>query len=83
MFEKRSKHPPKTNVNAVLSFLYYLLSEEVEFAIQSEGLDCNAGTLHEIQQGRKSLVYDLMEDILLLPLMFVITGEGDNSQNFC
>ena len=46
----------------MLSFLYYLLSEEVEFAIQSEGLDCNAGTLHEIQQGRKSLVYDLMEE---------------------
>lgn len=62
IFEKRSKHPPKTNVNAVLSFLYYLLSEEVEFAIQSEGLDCNTGTLHKIQQGRKLLVYDLMEE---------------------
>lgn len=62
VFEKRSKNPPETNVNAVLSFLYYLLAEEVELALQSEGFDCMAGVLHEIQYGRKSLVYDLMEE---------------------
>lgn len=62
IFEKRSKHPPETNVNAVLSYLYFLLSGEVEIAIQSEGLDCMVGNLHELQYGRQSLVYDLMEE---------------------
>ena len=62
VFDKRTKNPPKSNVNAVLSFLYYLLSEEIEIALQSENLDCMIGSLHELQPGRKSLVYDLMEE---------------------
>ena len=61
-FTKRSKNPPLTNVNAALSFLYTLLSQEVLFACQSLGLDCMTGTLHELSYGRNSLVFDLMEE---------------------
>lgn len=62
IFEKRSKNPPKSNVNAVMSFLYSLLSQEVAFAAQTTGLDLMVGTLHSLCYGRDSLVYDLMEE---------------------
>lgn len=61
-FKKRSRNPPKSNVNAVLSFLYTLLSYRVESAIESTGMDTCCGSLHAINYGRASLVFDLMEE---------------------
>ena len=61
-FESRSKHPPLSNVNAVLSFLYSLLSDEMTFIIESYGLDSMVGTLHELSYSRNSLSCDLMEE---------------------
>ena len=61
-FKNRSKNPPKSNVNAVLSFLYSLLEYEVTFSAQTKGLDVMIGTLHELYYGRNSLTYDLMEE---------------------
>ncbi len=62
VFNGRSMNPPKDNVNSVLSFLYTLLSYRVESAIETEGLDCYVGYLHSLDYGRKSLIYDLMEE---------------------
>lgn len=62
IFDNRSKHPPKSNVNAALSFFYSLLSNEVSFAVQTKGLDLMVGTLHTLSYGRDSLVFDLMEE---------------------
>lgn len=61
-FESRSKRPPLSNVNAVLSFLYAMLSDEMTFVIESYGLDSMVGTLHELSYSRKSLSCDLMEE---------------------
>lgn len=61
-FKNRSKNPPRTNVNAVLSFLYTLLSYRIESAIESQGLDVCAGNLHVINYGRSALVFDLIEE---------------------
>ena len=61
-FKTRSKNPPKTNVNAVLSFLYSLLMYRVESAIESQGLDICAGNLHALNYGKSALVFDLMEE---------------------
>ena len=61
-FESRSKRPPLSNVNAVLSFLYSLLSDEMTFIIESYGLDSMVGTLHELSYSRNSLSCDLMEE---------------------
>ncbi len=61
-FKRRSKNPPKSNVNAVLSFLYTLLSYRVESAIESTGMDTCCGNLHAMNYGRSSLVFDLMEE---------------------
>jgi CRISPR-associated protein Cas1 len=61
-FKKRSRNPPLTNVNAVLSFLYTLLMYRVESAIESQGLDICVGNLHAINYGKNALVFDLMEE---------------------
>ena len=61
-FNTRSKNPPKTNVNAVLSFLYTLLMYRVESAIETTGLDTCCGNLHVINYGKTALVFDLMEE---------------------
>ena len=61
-FGKRSRNPPETNVNAVLSFLYYLLGNYVTAAILSQGLDTMAACMHELNYGRDVLAFDLMEE---------------------
>ncbi|MHC6204242.1 CRISPR-associated endonuclease Cas1 [Breznakiellaceae bacterium SP9] len=60
-FPNRSRNPPLTNVNAVLSFLYTLLMYRLETAIELAGLDPMAGFFHAIEYGKNSLVFDLME----------------------
>lgn len=61
-FKTRSKNPPRSNVNAVLSFLYTLLMYRVESAIESQGMDICAGNLHALNYGKAALVFDLMEE---------------------
>lgn len=61
-FNGRSMNPPLDNVNAVMSFLYTLLNQSVESQVLAEGLDSFVGYLHSPEYGRKSLVFDLMEE---------------------
>jgi CRISPR-associated protein Cas1 len=61
-FPRRSMHPPLSNVNAVLSFLYTLLMYRVETAIEAVGLDPAPGFMHAAEYGKKALVFDLMEE---------------------
>ncbi len=61
-FSNRNRRPPKDPVNALLSFVYTLLTNEVISAIKSCGLDPYMGSLHEIAYGRPSLACDLVEE---------------------
>lgn len=61
-FNGRSMNPPRDNVNAVLSFTYTLLNHLIESYILSEGMDTYVGYLHTVEYGRKSLIFDLMEE---------------------
>lgn len=61
-FKNRSRNPPESNVNAVLSFLYTLLMYRVESALESQGLDVYCGNLHALAYGKTALVYDLVEE---------------------
>lgn len=61
-FKSRSKNPPRSNVNAVLSFLYTLLLYRVESALESHGLDVCCGNLHAVNYGKQALSFDLMEE---------------------
>ncbi len=62
VFKGRKMNPPGDNVNAVMSFIYTLMSYSVESAIIAEGLDPYVGYLHSLEYGRKSLIFDLMEE---------------------
>lgn len=62
-FSKRSRRPPLDNVNAMLSFLYTLLANDVASALTTVGLDPYVGFLHRDRPGRVSLALDLMEEL--------------------
>lgn len=62
-FQRRNKRPPKDNVNAMLSFVYTLLANNVVSALESVGLDPYVGYLHTERPGRASLALDLIEEL--------------------
>ena len=62
-FEERSRRPPKNEVNAVLSFLYMLLKNDVQSALETVGLDPACGYLHTLRPGRPALALDIMEEL--------------------
>jgi CRISPR-associated protein Cas1 len=73
-FKARSRRPPMDNVNALLSFTYSILANDVSAALTGVGLDAFVGFLHKDRPGRRSLALDLMEE-LRAPLAdrFVLT----------
>lgn len=50
------------NVNAMLSFVYTLLTNQITSALESVGLDPCVGYLHTERPGRASLALDLIEE---------------------
>ncbi|MFB5267422.1 type I-C CRISPR-associated endonuclease Cas1c [Paenibacillus enshidis] len=62
-FHGRNKRPPLDNVNALLSFTYTLLSNDMKGALESVGLDPYVGFLHRDKPGRASLALDMMEEL--------------------
>lgn len=61
-FEKRVRRPPTDPVNALLSFMYSILTQECSSALQCVGLDPYVGFLHKDRPGRASLALDLVEE---------------------
>jgi CRISPR-associated protein Cas1 len=61
-FERRSRRPPRDRVNAVLSFLYALLTKECSLAVRRVGFDPLLGFYHRPRFGRPALALDLMEE---------------------
>ncbi|MBN9528742.1 MAG: type I-C CRISPR-associated endonuclease Cas1 [Alphaproteobacteria bacterium] len=62
-FTGRSRRPPLDPVNALLSFLYTLLTHDCRSAAEGVGLDPAVGFLHRERPGRPSLALDLMEEL--------------------
>ncbi|MCD8116162.1 MAG: type I-C CRISPR-associated endonuclease Cas1c [Oscillospiraceae bacterium] len=62
-FSGRNRRPPEDPVNALLSFLYTLLKNDVQSALEGVGLDPAAGFLHTLRPGRPALALDLMEEL--------------------
>lgn len=62
-FDVRSRRPPMNEVNAVLSFVYTLLTHDVRSSMETVGLDPAAGYLHTLRPGRPSFALDLMEEL--------------------
>ncbi len=62
-FGGRNRRPPKDEVNAMLSFVYTLLANEVAAALEAVGLDPYVGFMHTLRPGRASLALDMMEEL--------------------
>lgn len=74
MFSGRNKRPPLDNVNAMLSFVYTLLTNMVASALETVGLDPYVGFMHTDRPGRVSLALDLIEELRpVLADRFVLT----------
>jgi len=59
---ERSRRPPLDNLNALLSFIYTLLTHDAVGACEGVGLDPQMGFLHAERPGRPSLALDLIEE---------------------
>lgn len=62
-FNGRNRRPPKDAVNAMLSFAYTLIANDVSAALETIGLDPYVGFLHTLRPGRTSLALDMMEEL--------------------
>lgn len=61
-FSQRTRRPPTDPVNALLSFFYAIVGNDVSAALQGVGLDPQVGFLHKERPGRDSLAQDLLEE---------------------
>lgn len=59
----RTRRPPRDRFNALLSFVYSLLTSDCVSALEGVGLDPQVGYLHALRSGRPALALDLMEEL--------------------
>lgn len=85
-FQGRNKRPPKDNVNAMLSFVYTLLTNQITSALEVVGLDPYVGYLHTDRPGRVSLALDLIEELRSVYadrfVLSLINKKNVNGKNF-
>lgn len=62
-FRGRNRRPPKDAVNAMLSFAYTLLTNDITAALETVGLDPYVGFFHTLRPGRTSLSLDIVEEL--------------------
>lgn len=65
-FSKRIKHPPPDPVNAMLSFGYTLLFQNIYSLVETHNLHPYCGHLHALRDGHPALVSDLIEEFRAL-----------------
>jgi len=58
----RSRRPPRDRMNALLSFLYSMWTNDCRSACEAAGLDPQIGFLHAVRPGRAALALDLVEE---------------------
>ena len=61
-FNGRNKRPPLDPVNAILSFLYTMLTKQATVTLLRVGLDPYLGFLHKPRYGKPALALDLIEE---------------------
>lgn len=62
-FDGRSRRPPRDPFNALLSFVYTLITIDCVGACEGVGLDPQVGWLHEVRPGRPACALDLVEEM--------------------
>lgn len=69
----RTKRPPLDPVNAVLSFLYTMMTSMYTSALEGVGLDSCYGFYHALRSGRSSLSCDMVEETRSIIERLVLT----------
>lgn len=69
----RTKRPPLDPINAVLSFLYTIMTSMYASALEGVGLDSCYGYYHALKPGRSSLACDMVEEIRCIAERLVLT----------
>lgn len=70
----RNRRPPKDPLNAVLSFVYSLLTKDWTIAAATVGFDPFLGFFHRPRFGRPSLALDLMEEFRPIVADSIVLG---------
>jgi CRISPR-associated protein Cas1 len=85
-FTTRSRRPPKDPVNALLSFGYTLITNEIFSLLIAIGFDPYIGYLHGIDYGRPSLALDMVEEfrhpIIDRLTLYIFNNQILTSQDF-
>lgn len=69
----RTKRPPLDRTNALLSFMYAIVTADCASALESVGLDSYMGFYHALRPGRESLACDMVEEFRCIVERFVLT----------
>lgn len=78
LFNGRTRRPPRDPVNALLSYGYTILLNQIISAICTVGLDPYIGYLHTSQYGKPALALDLMEEFRPLIVDSVVISIFNN-----
>lgn len=79
-FQGRNRRPPKDPVNAMLSYVYALLTKDMLATLVGVGLDPYLGFYHQPKYGRPALALDLMEEFRHLVGDSVVMGVINNGE---
>ncbi len=79
-FTERNRRPPRDPVNALLSFLYSMLTKDMLVTLVSVGFDPYLGFYHQPKYGRPALALDLMEEFRPLVADSVAVGMINNGE---
>ncbi|MEK6299905.1 MAG: CRISPR-associated endonuclease Cas1 [Acidobacteriota bacterium] len=79
-FTSRNRRPPRDPVNALLSFLYSMLTKDMVVTLVGAGFDPYLGFFHQPRYGRPALALDLMEEFRPLVADSVVIGLINNGE---
>lgn len=79
-FERRAYYPPTDPINAMLSFGYTLLLNDLVTACHLVGLDPYLGCFHVIDYGRPSMALDLVEEFRPLVVDAMVWKTANRAQ---
>lgn len=85
-FTGRNRRPPRDPVNAILSFLYSLLTRQAMTTVDVVGFDPYLGFLHRPKYGKPALALDLIEEFRPIVAdsvcLTLINGGGISESDF-
>jgi CRISPR-associated protein Cas1 len=79
-FTSRNRRPPRDPINALLSFLYSMLTKEMMVTLIGVGFDPYLGFFHQPRYGRPALALDLIEEFRPLVADSVVIGLINNGE---